>query len=241
MPVPSASNRSCSCSFGSSARSFAVASAIGVPCSTSSSAWWIDLPSRVSGMTSGSVSLLDVPEVEQPRAAQRHRDLGGRPRGMDQRARRRHAVRGSRKLATGRRGAYHRLVEPPSMSAKSATRASTSCAAAAAGAATGAGSTHGPVGVGCTLHDLQREAPALPEGRGAVRQLEADVLQLRRSGAPSSIRCRPTVAGLKEAISRERRKRDRRFGKPDTRVFRYERRVGERRAGATTVRSSTTT
>ena len=32
-------------------------------------------------------------------------------------------------------------------------------------------------------------------------------------------------------MSRERRKRDRRFGKPDTRVFRYERRVGERRTG----------
>jgi len=38
-----------------------------------------------------------------------------------------------------------------------------------------------------------------------------------------------TIALLKEAISRERRKRDRRFGKPDSRVFRYERRVGERR------------
>jgi hypothetical protein len=38
-----------------------------------------------------------------------------------------------------------------------------------------------------------------------------------------------TIAGLKEAVSRERRKVDRRLGKPDTRVFRYERRVGERR------------
>jgi hypothetical protein len=38
-----------------------------------------------------------------------------------------------------------------------------------------------------------------------------------------------TIALLKEAISRERRKRDRRIGKPDSRVFRYERRVGERR------------
>lgn len=41
----------------------------------------------------------------------------------------------------------------------------------------------------------------------------------------------PTVEALKEAVSRERRKRDRRWGKPDTRVFVYERRVGERRAG----------
>jgi hypothetical protein len=42
----------------------------------------------------------------------------------------------------------------------------------------------------------------------------------------------PTIAALREAVSRERRKRDRRIGKSDTRVFRYERRVGERRAGA---------
>lgn len=40
----------------------------------------------------------------------------------------------------------------------------------------------------------------------------------------------PTLAELKEAVSRERRKLDRRIGKPDTRVFQYERRVGERRA-----------
>src|SRR5262245_26897816 len=40
-----------------------------------------------------------------------------------------------------------------------------------------------------------------------------------------------TIALLKEAVSRERRKRDRRWGKPDTRVFVYERRVGERRFG----------
>ena len=39
-----------------------------------------------------------------------------------------------------------------------------------------------------------------------------------------------TIAGLRDAVSRERRGRDRRFGKPDTRVFRYERRVGERRS-----------
>jgi hypothetical protein len=39
-----------------------------------------------------------------------------------------------------------------------------------------------------------------------------------------------TIAALREAVSRERRKKDRRFGKPDSRVFRYERRVGERRS-----------
>ena len=38
-----------------------------------------------------------------------------------------------------------------------------------------------------------------------------------------------TISGLKLAISRERRREDRRIGKADTRVFRYERRVGERR------------
>ena len=39
----------------------------------------------------------------------------------------------------------------------------------------------------------------------------------------------PTLPELREAVSRERRKIDRRKGKADTRVFRYERRVGERR------------
>ncbi len=42
----------------------------------------------------------------------------------------------------------------------------------------------------------------------------------------------PTIAALREAMSRERRNRDRRFGKPDSRVFRYERRVGQRRLEA---------
>ena len=39
-----------------------------------------------------------------------------------------------------------------------------------------------------------------------------------------------TLEELRRAVSRERRDRDRRFGKPDTRVFQYERRVGERRS-----------
>ncbi len=38
-----------------------------------------------------------------------------------------------------------------------------------------------------------------------------------------------TIAELRMAVSRERRRTDRRAGKPDKRVFRYERRVGERR------------
>jgi len=39
----------------------------------------------------------------------------------------------------------------------------------------------------------------------------------------------PTMIDLRIALERERRGRDRRIGKADTRVFRYERRVGERR------------
>jgi hypothetical protein len=40
-----------------------------------------------------------------------------------------------------------------------------------------------------------------------------------------------SLEALKIAVSRERRRRDRRIGKSDTRVFRYERRVGDRRTG----------
>ena len=39
-----------------------------------------------------------------------------------------------------------------------------------------------------------------------------------------------TLAELKKIVSRERRASDRRIGKPDTRVFQYERRVGDRRS-----------
>ena len=39
-----------------------------------------------------------------------------------------------------------------------------------------------------------------------------------------------TIGELKDVVSRERRRVDRRVGKQDTRVFQYERRVGERRA-----------
>jgi hypothetical protein len=38
-----------------------------------------------------------------------------------------------------------------------------------------------------------------------------------------------TIAELKAIVSRERRDLDRRIGKPDSRVFQYERRVGDRR------------
>jgi hypothetical protein len=38
-----------------------------------------------------------------------------------------------------------------------------------------------------------------------------------------------TLGELKIVLERERRTRERRIGKPDTRVFRYERRVGQRR------------
>lgn len=41
----------------------------------------------------------------------------------------------------------------------------------------------------------------------------------------------PTIAELKTALRRDRRGPDRRIGKPDTRVFQWERRVGQRRAG----------
>jgi hypothetical protein len=38
-----------------------------------------------------------------------------------------------------------------------------------------------------------------------------------------------SLSDIREALERERRKLERRSGQPDTRVFRYERRVGERR------------
>jgi len=39
-----------------------------------------------------------------------------------------------------------------------------------------------------------------------------------------------TLAEMRELVSRERRKKDRRIGRRDTRVFAYERRVGQRRS-----------
>jgi hypothetical protein len=43
------------------------------------------------------------------------------------------------------------------------------------------------------------------------------------------VRVPPTLTELRDALSRERRRSDRRTGRSDTRVFRYERRVGQRR------------
>ena len=40
-----------------------------------------------------------------------------------------------------------------------------------------------------------------------------------------------SLAELKVALSRDRRRDDRRIGMPDVRVFQFERRIGERRAG----------
>lgn len=42
-----------------------------------------------------------------------------------------------------------------------------------------------------------------------------------------------TIAAMRELVSRERRKGDRRVGRADTRVFQYERRVGDRRTPRT--------
>ncbi|MCL4228608.1 MAG: hypothetical protein KJZ91_29430 [Myxococcales bacterium] len=41
----------------------------------------------------------------------------------------------------------------------------------------------------------------------------------------------PTIAAIKEALRRDRRGPDRRAGRPDSRVFQWERRIGQRRAG----------
>jgi len=43
------------------------------------------------------------------------------------------------------------------------------------------------------------------------------------------MRVPPTLSALRDELSRERRRSDRRAGKADSRVFRYERRVGQRR------------
>jgi hypothetical protein len=91
-----------------------------------------------------------------------------------------------------------------------------------------------------------RWVDARPVGRGArclccgerrVRMLRA--VELWGGWQPMCFNCSgqalalspmpPSVEALREALTRDRRKRDRRWGKPDTRVFQYERRVGERR------------
>lgn len=87
-----------------------------------------------------------------------------------------------------------------------------------------------PVGLGArcvTCHEKRQRFLKMTELFGGWRPVcfncEGQIAQLD----PMPL----TLEGLRIAVSRERRKRDRRFGKPDTRVFRYERRVGDRRNG----------
>ena len=85
-----------------------------------------------------------------------------------------------------------------------------------------------PVGIGArcaTCHEKRRRFLKTVEIHGAWM-----AMCFNCAGQLCGLEPMPkTLAALREAVSRERRKRDRRFGKPDTRVFRYERRVGERR------------
>lgn len=86
-----------------------------------------------------------------------------------------------------------------------------------------------PVGIGA-------RCAVCPEQRRRVLKN----VELRGSWYPMCFNCSgqllhldplpATLADMRAAISRERRLDDRRSGRPDTRVFRYERRVGERRA-----------
>jgi hypothetical protein len=87
-----------------------------------------------------------------------------------------------------------------------------------------------PVGLGArcaTCNEKRRRFLKMVELFGAWRPLcfncDGQLVQLD----PVPL----TLEALRFVVSRERRRRDRRFGKPDTRVFRYERRVGERRVG----------
>jgi hypothetical protein len=87
-----------------------------------------------------------------------------------------------------------------------------------------------PVGLGArcvTCHEKRRRFLRTVELLGSWRPMcfncEGQLAQLD----PVPL----TLEGLKIAVSRERRRRDRRYGKPDSRVFRYERRVGDRRNG----------
>jgi hypothetical protein len=86
-----------------------------------------------------------------------------------------------------------------------------------------------PVGMGArcvTCHEKRRRFLKSVELHGAWQPMCFNCAGQLLSIAPLP----PTLAELREVVSRERRKKDRRFGKPDTRVFRYERRIGERRA-----------
>jgi hypothetical protein len=85
-----------------------------------------------------------------------------------------------------------------------------------------------PVGLGArcvTCHEKRRRFLRTVELFGSWKPMCFNC-----SGVIAQLEPLPrTIALLREAVSRERRKRDRRWGKPDTRVFVYERRVGERR------------
>jgi hypothetical protein len=87
-----------------------------------------------------------------------------------------------------------------------------------------------PVGIGArclTCGERRRRVLKIVELLGSWRSMcfncAGQVLHL--SPLPD------TLDGLRAVVSRERRRTDRRSGKPDTRVFKYERRVGERRLG----------
>lgn len=87
-----------------------------------------------------------------------------------------------------------------------------------------------PVGVGArciTCHEKRRRCLKMVELHGGWKPMCFNC-----AGQILDMQPLPTtIAGLKAAVSRERRKLDRRVGKADSRVFKYERRVGERRDG----------
>lgn len=137
--------------------------------------------------------------------------------------------KGSRKLATGRASTYHRLVDIPAHVCE-VCRARVS-----------------ELRRGRCWGCYERWVEARPVGLGArcvtcneKRRRFLKAVELFGTWRPMCFNCHgviaqldpmpTTVALLKDAVSRERRKRDRRWGKPDTRVFVYERRVGERRS-----------
>lgn len=142
---------------------------------------------------------------------------------------------GSRKLATGKRRAYHRRVEILGSGTKVSSCVCEVCSA-----------TVTELRRGRCWGCYARWVDARPVGMGAKcttctekRRRFLKSVELFGAWKPMCFNCAGqlldldpmpnTIAGLREAISRERRKRDRRIGKPDSRVFRYERRVGERR------------
>ncbi|MEJ7600361.1 MAG: hypothetical protein WKG01_20795 [Kofleriaceae bacterium] len=86
-----------------------------------------------------------------------------------------------------------------------------------------------PVGVGArcvTCSEQRRRVLKLTELYGAWQPMCFNC-----NGQISNLTTFPTtLAALREAVSRERRAKDRRIGSADVRMFQYERRVGDRRA-----------